>query len=145
MFIDALLEMATKFTLEITLSANKYPPGICPTPDVPLRITVLELHQADIDFYHPILCASAATLTKLVVVHTDDAPITLVGIELPTLYSFSLFNGSEDSEVFGMGASAFITAHRSIRKLYLYCRVGPLPPDALPNLQELSSSIEQVK
>ena len=145
MFIDALLEMATKFTLEITLSANKYPPGICPTPDVPLRITVLELHQADIDFYYPILCASAATLTKLVVVHTDDAPITLVGIELPTLYSFSLFNRSEDSEVFRMGASAFITAHRSIRKPYLYCRVGPLPPDALPNLQELSSSIEQVK
>ena len=145
MFIDALLEMATKFTLEVTLLANTYPPGICPTPDMPLRITVLELDEADTDFYHPIVCASAATLTKLSVVHTDGVPSPLVGIELPTLYSFSLSNESGDSEVFRMGASAFITAHRTIRELYLDCRVGPLPPDALPNLQELGSSIEQVK
>ena len=144
MFIDAVLEMATKSTLEVTLFGNKYPPGT--TPNMPLRITVLGLDAAaDINFYYSILCASAATLTELRMRPTGDALMTLAGIELPTLYSLTLGTQTIGSEVFGMNASAFITAQRTIRKLDLYCQIGPLPPDALPNLRELIASNEQVK
>ena len=145
MFIDAVLEMAAKFPLEVTLSGNIYPPGICPTPNVPLHITVLHLYDTDIDFYHPILCTSAATLTELSVEPTVDALVTLAGIKLPTLYSLSLGAKTIASEVFGMNASAFLTAQRTIRKLKLYCRIGPLPPDALPKLRELVTTHERVK
>ena len=149
-FMDAFLEMAAKIPLEVTLDINTYLFGIFIQPNTHLRISNLYLisnfAKPSIEVFHQMLCASAATLTKLSMVISGDELRKLAGIDLPFLHglTFSVTRRREN-DISSTGVAAFITAQRTVRKLYVNGEVGPLPPGALPNLQELNASIELVK
>jgi hypothetical protein len=149
MFMDGFLEMAAKIPLKrVRLCANTIPPGVCATPNAPLRIP--DLHLASnygnlaTNLYLPMLCASSATLTTLSIQVKGDVLMVLGGIELPLLHNLSL-SLVRENEMSGVGAADFIAAQRAVKKLYVGWDVGPLPPGTLPNLQELDASIDLVK
>jgi hypothetical protein len=158
-FMDAFLEMAANIPLQVNLCTNVYPPGIAPTPNTPLRISRLRLQFSFassrlIDCYQQMLCASAATLTELNINTYGGAALTeltfgdglmeLADINLPFLRNLflTIAPGDRGSRVC---VAAFITAQRTVRKLYLRGRIGPVPPCALPDLRELDAPVYAVK
>jgi hypothetical protein len=146
-FLDAFLEVAANITLQVDLHGNKYPPDIGPTPNTPLRISHFRLHfgyatRGLMNLHQQMLCASAATLTELSMETYGDGLMKLADINLPFLLNLFLYIADGRS---GPSVTAFITAQRTVRKLYLNGRIGPLPPGALPNLRELNASEYMVK
>ena len=92
------------------------------------------------------LCASAATLTKLSMVISGDELRKLAGIDLFFLHDLTLsITRRRESEIPSMGVAAFITMQSTVRKLYVNGEVSPLPPGALPNLHKLNAPIGLVK
>jgi hypothetical protein len=156
-FMGAFLTMAANIPLQVNLCSNEYPPGIGPTSNTPLRISHFRLHfrcatRSSIDLHQQMLCASAASLTELSIdTYSGDGGrciggglMKLAGINLPFLLNLflTIAPGDRDSRA---SVTAFITAQKAVRKLYLWGRIDPLPPDALPNLRELSTSVHMVK
>ena len=145
--MDAFIEMTARIPFQFTLYMSMYPPGTGPTPNLSLPISNLHLASSaadpSIDFYHPMLCASAATLTELSMVTNGDRLMKLVGIDLPFLHNLTMFIHSEN-EVSAMNTSAFITAQRMIRKLYLMVHSRRAPcttyKNSMPQPNWLSSS-----
>ena len=93
-FMDAFLEMAAKIPLEVTLDINTYPSGICIKPNTLLRISdpylISNFAKPSIEVFHQMLCASAATLTKLSMVISGDELRKIAGIDLPFLHDPTL-------------------------------------------------------
>jgi hypothetical protein len=146
-FLDAFLRIAANLPLQITLDSNIYPYNVIPVPPTSLQVSHL-LFTAFVDwpsleFYRSMCHACATTLTRLSMRVDGDGLMKLVDINLPFLEDLNLWItlGNKVSE---KNAAAFLTAQRAIRKLNLRGKVSPIPPDALPNLQELKTSSELV-
>jgi hypothetical protein len=150
-FLDAFLGIAANIRLQITLAWNIYPYDVIPTAHTPLRLSYLHFDCAVVDdpsleFYRSMLHASAATLTGLVMRADGDGIMKLADINLPCLHDLTLLIATE-SDVSRTSAAAFLTAQGSIRKLDLrgkFHPFPPIPPNALPNLRELTASNELV-
>ena len=149
-FMASFLEIAAKIPLRVNLVSNRYPSDISSMTNAPLRISHLHLgssiDQPSLDFCRTVFRASAATLTELNVRADGDGLMHLANIDLPCLHTFILLI-TVDSELAGTSAAAFITVQRTIRVLDLkemVCPLPPLPPSALPDLQELRGSTEVV-
>ena len=150
-FINAFLEIAAKIPLRLDLSWNAYPLDISLTANTRLRISDLRFDcgaaaQPSIEFYQLLLRVSATTLTKLDVTVEGDGLIKLADIDLPFLHEVSL-DIQTDDEATKASSSAFITAHRTIRKFSLtgtHRLMLVLPPNALPGLRELHAPTELV-
>ena len=148
-FLDAVLGIAANGPLQIYLRCNTYPSGISVPPNTPLRISHLHINPVNdysLEFCRSTFHAFATTLTALNVRADGDGLMKLADINLPFLHDLTLriTTTDEDSR---LSAAAFITAQRSIRKLDLIGDVRPLPPippDALPDLQELNAPTELV-
>ena len=150
-FMASFLEIAAKIPLEVMLIGNIYQSDISTMTSAPLRISHLHLgssiNQPSLNFYRTVVRASAATLTELYVRADGDGLMYLANIDLPYLHTFNLLI-IIDSELVRKSAAAFITVQKTIRVLDLdqnVCPLPPLPPSALPDLQELRGSAEMVK
>jgi len=146
-FLDALLGTAANMPLQISLERNIYPDGVIPTPHIRLQISYLDLRLTldypSLEFCRSLFHASATTLTRLNIQGDEGKLVKLADIDLPFLHDLTI-SGTEVSRT---GAAAFITAQKAIRKLNLWYTIRPLPPippNALPNLQELKASPELV-
>jgi hypothetical protein len=123
MFMDGFLEMAAKIPLKkVYLCTNTIPPGVCATPNAPLRISNLRLatnygHPAT-NLYLLMLCASSAALTTLSIEVNGDVLMALAGIELPLLHDLALSIVQENG-MSGVGAADFIAVQRTVKKLYV--------------------------
>ena len=148
-FLDAVLGIAANNPLQIDLRYNRYPSGIIIAPNTRLRISSLHIFDVDhhsLEFCRTVFHAFATTLTVLDMRANGDGLMKLADIDLPFLHDLTL-RITTTNEVSRLGAAAFITAQRSIRKLHLMGGVRPLPPippDALPDLQELYAPTELV-
>jgi hypothetical protein len=146
-FLDAFLGIAANVPLQITLDSNIYPDNVIPTPPTSLQVSHLLftaiIDRPSLEFYRSMCHACATTLTKLSIRVDGDGLLKLVDIDLPFLEDLSL-RIRLGNMVSGKNAAAFLTAQRTIRKLDLKGKVSPIPPDALPNLQELRAATEMV-
>jgi hypothetical protein len=150
-FLDAFLGIAANTPLQINLAWNIYPYDVIPTAHTPLQVSFLYFGPAVVDdpsleFYRSMLHASAATLTGISIGAYGDGIMKLADINLPFLHDLTLFIATEN-EVSRTGAAAFLTTQRAIRRLDLRGAVRPftpIPPNALPNLQELRASTELI-
>jgi hypothetical protein len=149
-FLDAFLGIAANIPLQIHLASNIYPYDIIPMPHTPLQISHLHfsaiLDHPSLEFYQSMFHASATTLTGLNMRADGDGIMKLAGINLPFLHDLTLLI-TRENEVSRTSAAVFIAAQRAIRKLNLRGIVHPfpsIPPNALPNLQELKASPELV-
>ena len=143
--LDAFLWIAANKPLQISLGWNIYPCGVIPTPHTPLQISHLHLtvDHSSLEFCRLMFHASATTLTGLDIMADGDNLVKLADINLPFLHDFTLWTNERSAT----SATAFITAQRAIRKLILTGSMRallPIPPNALPNLRELTASTEQV-
>ena len=148
-FMEVFLERAASTPLRVKLGWNTYPPDINPTLIEPVRISHIYLgypSHSDHGFYQSVFRASATILTELEIALDEGVLMKLAYINLPSLHDFILYICAEN-EVSRTSAAAFLTAQRTIRKLVLKGKISPfpaLPPDALPDLREVSSSTELV-
>jgi len=148
-FMDAFIEVAAKIPLRVNLCWNIYPSCISSAPIKPLRIYHLCLNSASrpsLNFYRSVLRASATMLTALNVRVHGDGLMTLADIDLPLLHDVTLWITLEH-ELSRTSISAFIAAQKTIRKLKFRGKIRhlpPLPPNALPNLQELNAPPELI-
>jgi len=145
-FLDAFLGIAANKPLQIFLQRNMYPYGVIPTPHTSLQISYLDLSTSfghpSLEFLRSMFHASATTLTGLLVVVRRNELMKLADINLPFLHDLTLIMFDDLSEI---GAAAFITAQKAIKKLVLSgltCPLPPIPPNSLPNLRELETSPE---
>ena len=147
-FIDAFVEVAAKVPLRVNLGWNIYPPCIGLAPNTSLRISHLFAPDVghSLDFYRLVLSASATMRTELHLSVDGDGLMKLADIDLPVLHYVTLFITTVN-ERSRTSVSAFIAVQKTIRKLELSGTVRPLPPlppNALPNLRELSAYPELV-
>jgi len=145
-FLDVFLGIAAKMPLRISLGWNICRYGVLPTPHTPLQISHLSfiLGHPQLEFYRSMLHASATTLTRLNIVTYGNEFMNLADINLPFLHHLTLLI-TRQGEGSKASVAAFITAQRAIRKLDFMGRVfhlPPIPPNALPNLRELSATPE---
>jgi len=144
-FLDAFLGIAASTPLQISLDRNIYQYGVITTPQTSLQISHLhfKVGHDSLDFCRSMLHASTTSLKGLSIPADRDELMKLVDINLPFLHDLTIVI----TEDFIASAAAFLTAQNAIRKLDLrgsMCALPPIPPNALPNLQELKASPEQV-
>ena len=149
-FLEAFLGIAAKIPLRIDLGGNIFPPGVNLTPNTPLQIShlrsVTAVDHPSLEFYRSMFHASATTLTWLDMTADGNGLMKLADVDLPFLHDLILTITTEN-EVSKTSVAAFIIAQRTIRRLDLrgkVCPLPPIPPDALPNLRELSAPTELV-
>ena len=149
-FLEAFLGIVAKIPLRIHLGLNIFPPGINTAPNTPLQISHLHFSNAvdhpSLEFYRSMFHASATALTGLNMKADGDGLMKLADVDLPFLHDLILSITTEN-EVSRTSVATFIIAQKTIRRLELrgkVCPLPPIPPDALPDLRELSASTELV-
>lgn len=152
-FMNAFLETAANIPLRVHLSTNTYPSCLDMTPNIPLRISHLELGSSvaidnpSLDFHQLMLRASATTLTELLISTPANGLMALADIDLPALHSLNLFILLPKKKGSHIALAAFLTPRRTIKKFELNrgAFLPSLPLSALPNLREVVVPLNVVK